>query len=102
MYTKAQLSNLFDLISNLGNVSPTAPSDMAAAQAEVNRLMQLDQEMLLVCHEHRHGVTNYPVLAPRGTVLGEAQMRAMLAEEFEPEIGEYLNYEVLGNPALIE
>lgn len=99
MYTKAQLSNLFDLISNLGNVSP---SDVAAAQAEVNRLMELDQEMLLVCHEHRHGVTNYPVLAPRGTVLGEAQMRAMLAEEFEPEAGEYLNIEKLGNPALIE
>lgn len=105
MYAKRQLEKLQSLLNDLNNSAMADGCDagltvidataLAAVMAEAAALANLNQQLVLGQHEHRHGESRYAFLVPAGAELTQAQFESLLTEEFEPEREEFLRIDTL-------
>jgi|GEM_PF-5870284 len=89
MYTKKQLTNLFALIESLKESIENTPA-LEALVAEAARLQSLNQVLMLGTHQHDHGESQYLFLLPREMKFGNADFESYLQDDYEPELGEFL------------
>ncbi len=111
MFANKQVETLFDKINALNASACRVGFDAVRTSVSTvdlwnltlaaKQLKELQQQLMLGTHEHNYGGGNYLFVVPKGVEFGKDELKKYLQASFEPELGEFLNIELMDEPTVV-